>query len=159
MYSADSLLQPLQILLIRMGQCTVKIGNQHIQIRSRIRLFFHFLIPLPHGQGHFALAHKCANHLIAGIQIFLHAQQNFLKIRSTSAKSGGTKQKKSFCSLRFSTIPSWRHLPYPYRSKSRQTIPATTAHGLGNLQNSRSPLPAALAQWPAPVFLCCRFDC
>ena len=96
MYSADSLLQPLQILLIRMGQCTVKIGNQHIQIRSRIRLFFHFLIPLPHGQGHFALAHKCANHLIAGIQIFLHAQQNFLKIRSTSAKSGGTKQKNLF---------------------------------------------------------------
>lgn len=56
-------------------------------------MFFHFLIPLPHGQGHFALAHKCANHLIAGIQIFLHAQQNVLKIRSTSAKSGGTKQK------------------------------------------------------------------
>ena len=59
-------------------------------------MFFHFLIPLPHGQGHFALAHKCANHLIAGIQIFLHAQQNFLKIRSTSAKSGGTKQKNLF---------------------------------------------------------------
>ena len=62
------LLQPFQIIRIRVRKGVVEILDQRIQVGQMDRLLFHALIPLAYRQRHLALTHITAEDRVAAVQ-------------------------------------------------------------------------------------------
>ena len=73
------LLQPFQIIRIRVRKGVVEILDQRIQVGQMDRLLFHALIPLAYRQRHLALTHITAEDRVAPVQRTLHLFQDLVE--------------------------------------------------------------------------------
>ena len=89
----DRFLQRPQILPVGVGQGTVEILDQRIQIRRMLRLSLQLHIPLPHGLRHPALTHIRSDHGIAGVDRAPGVVEDPLKIRLAAAEARRAEQE------------------------------------------------------------------
>ena len=70
-----------------MGESSVKVLNQRIDIFRMLRLYLHFHVAFPYRRRHFALTHILANHSVAGVNRLSHIRKDILTM-ITEAGSG-----------------------------------------------------------------------
>ena len=80
--------ESLQVIYIRVRQCTVKILDQYIKICRMIRSFLHFQVAFPDRLRHSALTHILTDDNIACINELLNLTQDFPEIDITATKYG-----------------------------------------------------------------------
>ena len=90
------LLQPLQVLCIRVRERLVEILDQRIQIGQMDRLLLHSLIPLAHRQRHLALTHIAAENRVALVQRLAHRFEDLVEVLLAAAKPGRAKEEDVF---------------------------------------------------------------
>ena len=87
-----------------MGNSSIKVFNQFVNVWDRQRAVFHLYIALPHRLRHFPLAHVGADDSIGSAEAFLNGRKNFVKIFLTAAEPGCAKQEHLFALERFQEI-------------------------------------------------------
>ena len=92
----NGLSESLQVIYIRVRQCTVKILDQYIKICRMIRSFLHFQVAFPDRLRHSALTHILSEDNIACINELLNLIQDFPEIDITATKACSSKQKNLF---------------------------------------------------------------
>ena len=88
--------ESLQVIYIRVRQCTVKILDQYIKICRMIRSFLHFQVAFPDRLRHSALTHILSDDNIACVNELLNLIQDFPEIDITATKACSSKQKNLF---------------------------------------------------------------
>ena len=74
-----------------MGERSVKVLNQRIDIFRMLRLYLHFHVAFPYRRRHFALTHIFSDHGIARIDRLLDMIENLLEICLAAAKARRSK--------------------------------------------------------------------
>ena len=74
-----------------MGERSVKVLNQRIDIFRMLRLCLHFHITLPYRLRHFALSHILSEHGVAWANRLLNMLKDLLKICLAAAKARRSK--------------------------------------------------------------------
>lgn len=80
--------ESLQVIYIRVRQCTVKILDLYIQILRMIGSLLHFQVAFPDRLRHSALTHILTDDNIACINELLNLTQDFPEIDITATKYG-----------------------------------------------------------------------
>ena len=90
--------QPFQIVFIGMRPSTVKVFNQHIEIRHGIRHAFHFDIALPDRLRHFSLTHILTDCEVAAANTLFCICEDFFEVLLVSAEARRSEKENLFAS-------------------------------------------------------------
>ena len=87
-----------------MRQSTVKVFNQHIEIRRGIRQAFHFDIALPDRLRHFSLTHILTDCDVAAANGLFCICEDFFEVLLVSAEARRSEKKNPFIFQLFEQI-------------------------------------------------------